>query len=142
MKIKEIKRFNLRVFNAVSELLPQLNPGSETLTKERFRRLLKSKGVHLFMAEHENRIIGMLTIVTFDVPTATRFWIEDVVVDESQRGKGFGKELISFAIDFAKSMGAKQIDLTSRPFRIVANQLYRKSGFALRETNVYRYTLT
>jgi ribosomal protein S18 acetylase RimI-like enzyme len=64
-----------------------------------------------------------------------------VVVDVSQRGKGVGRELMRFAIDFARLSGAKSIDLTSRPFRIAANQLYLKMGFEKRETNVYRYTI-
>jgi ribosomal protein S18 acetylase RimI-like enzyme len=141
MEIKEINRFSPRVYSAVLQLLPQLAPGSELLTKEHFKKILKTEGTHLFMAEHENRIVGMMTIAIYDVPTATRVWIEDVVVDESQRGLGFGKELINFAIDFARSTGAKEVDLTSRPSRIAANRLYQKAGFAIRETNVYRYTL-
>lgn len=36
---------------------------------------------------------------------------------------------------------AKTVDLTSRPSREAANRLYRKTGFELRETNVYRIAL-
>jgi ribosomal protein S18 acetylase RimI-like enzyme len=141
MIIKEINRFNMRVFTAVSGLLPQLDPDSKALTFVQFRKILGSEGTHLFIAEHETRIIGMMTIVTYHVPVGTKFWIEDLVVDESQRGMGFGKEMISFAIGFARSKGAKSIDLTSRPFRVAANKLYRDAGFDLRETNVYRFAL-
>ncbi|MFO7673714.1 MAG: GNAT family N-acetyltransferase, partial [Lutibacter sp.] len=59
--------------------------------------------------------------------------------DGSQRGKGYGKEIMLHAMRFAESMGAKSIDLTSRPFRIAANQLYIDLGFEKRDTNVYRY---
>jgi ribosomal protein S18 acetylase RimI-like enzyme len=141
IRIKEINRFSVRIFDAVSRLLPQLASGSESLTKERFKKILKSEATHFFIAEHRNNIAGMMTIAVYDIPTATRAWIEDVVVDESQRGLGFGKEMLNFAIRFAGSTGAKTVDLTSRPFRIAANQLYQKSGFAIRETNVYRYQL-
>jgi ribosomal protein S18 acetylase RimI-like enzyme len=141
MEIKEINRFSVKVFDAVLRLLPQLAPGSEALPDERFRKILKTEGTHLFVAEHENKIVGMLTLVIYDIPTATRAWIEDVIVDESQRGLGFGMELINFAIEFARSSGAKAVDLTSRPSRITANRLYQKTGFAIRETNVYRYNL-
>jgi ribosomal protein S18 acetylase RimI-like enzyme len=105
-----------------------------------FKEILKSKKTHLFIAElNKKQIAGMLTIGTYDIPTGTKVWIEDVVVDESQRGKGIGRALTLFAIDFAKSKGYKAIELTSRPSRIAANQLYRNMGFVLRETNVYRY---
>jgi len=49
--------------------------------------------------------------------------------------------MMLFAIEYARSAGAKAVDLTSKPSRIAANQLYRKTGFLLRETNVYRYLL-
>jgi len=62
-----------------------------------------------------------------------------VVIDKSVRGKGFGKEIINFAIEFARQQGAETIDLTSRPARIEANELYKSVGFRLRETNAYRY---
>ena len=142
MKIREIKRFSLKVFNAVLRLLPQLSSGSELPAKKHFKEILKSERTHFFTAELDNeQIIGMLTIVTYDIPTGTKIRIEDFVVDESQRGKGFGKELIHYAVDFAKSAGAEAIELTSRPSRTEANQLYQKSGFIKRETNVYRYPL-
>jgi len=142
MKIREINRFSNRVFQAVLKLLPQLGPDTELPTQERFKEILKSKKIHLLIAELDNKdIAGILTISTYEIPTGTKVWIEDVVVDESQRGKGIGEELMKYAIDFSKSTGAKAIDLTSRPYRTAANQLYRKLGFALRETNVYRYPL-
>ena len=142
MKIKEINRFSARVFNAVLRLLPQLDSNSELPTKKHLKGILKSKRTHFFIAELDNKnIVGILTIGTYDIPSGTKVWIEDVVVDESQRGKGFGKELMLFAIDFAKSIGAKAIELTSRPSRIAANQLYQKLGFVIHETNLYRYPL-
>ena len=142
MKIKEINRFSVRVFNAVLGLLPQLDSNSELPTKKHLKGILKSKRTHFFIAELDNKnIVGILTIGTYDIPSGTKVWIEDVVVDESQRGKGFGKELMLFAIDFAKSIGAKAIELTSRPSRIAANQLYQKLGFVIHETNLYRYPL-
>lgn len=142
MEIKEVKRFSKRVFQAVNRLLPQLDPESATLTEEKFRKIIRSEGTHFFMAEEENReISGILSAVVYHIPTGTKFWIEDVVVDEAFRGKGIGKALMLNAIKFAKQSGAKSVDLTSRPYRIAANRLYQELGFELRETNVYRYSL-
>ena len=142
MKICEVKRFSKRIFEAVLRLLPQLDPDSGMISEEKLKSILKSKNTHFFIAETENReIAGMLTVAVYVIPTGTKFWIEDVVVDDSQRGKGIGKELMIFAIDFAKSTGAKSVELTSRPSRVSANRLYQQMGFVLRETNVYRYPL-
>jgi len=64
-----------------------------------------------------------------------------VVVDEAARGKGLGKALTLAALDQARKLGAKTVDLTSRPSREAANKLYQSVGFELRHSNLYRYTL-
>lgn len=143
LTIREVKRFNKRIHEAVARLIPQLNPHLTVPDDEHIKSIIKAKRTHLFIAELEsNKIVGLFTIASYDIPTGTRVWIEDVVVDESERGKGIGKEMMIFAIGFAKSIGAREIDLTSRPERVSANQLYLKLGFVKRETNAYRYKLT
>ena len=140
MKIREITDFNDKVYNAVLKLLPQLDPEIKLPSKELIKGILEGENTHFFVCETENgEILGMLTLTTYNIPTGTKFLIEDVVLDEKQRGKGFGKELMLHAIRFAESIGAKTIDLTSRPYRIAANQLYQDLGFTRRDTNVYRY---
>jgi ribosomal protein S18 acetylase RimI-like enzyme len=81
----------------------------------------------------------MLTLAIFRIPTGLRAWIEDVVVDEATRGQGVGAALTDAAILLADQHGARTVDLTSRPSREAANRLYQRLGFALRETNVYRF---
>jgi ribosomal protein S18 acetylase RimI-like enzyme len=78
----------------------------------------------------------------FRIPTAVRAWIEDVVVDSSARGRGAGEALTVEAVRIAQSRGARTIDLTSRRSREAAHRLYEKVGFALRDTNIYRYVGT
>jgi len=87
------------------------------------------------------RIVGSLTLAVFRIPTGFRAWIEDVVVDDSARGAGVGEALVAAALDRAQSLGAKTVDLTSRPSREAANRLYVRVGFESRTTNVYRFSL-
>ena len=42
-------------------------------------------------------------------------------------------------MNFAKNSGAIKIELTTRPSRTEANELYQSLGFKKIETNVYRY---
>jgi ribosomal protein S18 acetylase RimI-like enzyme len=143
MKITRITQFDERVFEAVIKFIPQLSPGSELPTRQHLIEILKSKNIHFFILEPENNMIaGMLTIATYLIPTGTKTWIEDVVVDESVRGKGYGEDLIKFALDYSKSLGAKAVRLTSRPSRIAANRLYVKMGFVRYETNLYEFVFT
>ncbi|HOW10898.1 MAG TPA: GNAT family N-acetyltransferase [Bacteroidales bacterium] len=142
LRIREIRRFGENIYKAVIRLVPQLNPDKAPPTREHIKGIIRSKNTRLFVAEvKEGNIAGLFTLVTYDIPTGKKFWIEDVVVDESERGKGIGKEMMLFAIGFAKSAGAVDIDLTSRPERIAANILYQKLGFIRRETNAYRYKI-
>ena len=55
------------------------------------------------------------------------------------RGKGIGEALTRAALQRAAELGAKTVDLTSRPSREAANRLYQRVGFELRQTNLYRY---
>jgi ribosomal protein S18 acetylase RimI-like enzyme len=70
-----------------------------------------------------------------------RAWIEDVVVDESARRQGVGEALTEAMVEQARARGCVTVDLTSRPSREAANELYQKQGFARRDTNVYRRDL-
>ena len=95
----------------------------------------------VLVARVDDHVVGMLTLVTFAIPSGLRAWIEDVVVDDQRRGTGVGKALTLAAINHARTMGARSVDLTSRPSREVANRLYVKLGFQRRDTNVYRLSL-
>jgi ribosomal protein S18 acetylase RimI-like enzyme len=64
-------------------------------------------------------------------------WIEDVVVDETLRGRGTGAALTQAGIALARERGAGAVNLTSRPSREAANRLYQRLGFQQRQTNVY-----
>jgi ribosomal protein S18 acetylase RimI-like enzyme len=140
VKIKRVNRYSDRVFSSVNRLLPQLDPAYPLPAREHFEAILKNRNTRFFIAELENlEIAGILTLVIYNIPTGTKYWIEDVVVDETCRGQGIGKGLVLHALAAAKALGAKYVDLTSRPFRVTANKLYRDMGFELRETNVYRY---
>jgi len=142
MNIRIVSHYSDSLYESVLSLLPQLDPDATPPSKEFFKEILTSDSIDLFVAESDNKIIaGMLTLVSYPNITGKKLWIEDVVVDGSFRGKGIGEQLIMAAIDYARTLGAKEIKLTSRPFRAAANQLYQKMGFFRYETNVHKYKL-
>ena len=126
---------------AVATLVPQLSSSSPPPGAEALERIVASPDATLFVARAGDRIVGMLTLVTFEIPTAMRAWIEDVVVDESARGQGVAAALVQAAVDRSSEAGARTVDLTSRPDREAANRLYLRMGFEPRVTNVYRRSL-
>lgn len=68
--------------------------------------------------------------------------IEDVVVDEKERGKGYGKDITLDLVRWAKENGVEVIELTSGSHRVAANELYKKVGFQLHPTNHYLYKVS
>jgi ribosomal protein S18 acetylase RimI-like enzyme len=130
-----------QLVEAFSRLIPQLSKSSPPPTAAEVAEMVASEACDVLIATEGDVILGTLTLVTFRIPTGVRSWIEDVVVDEAGRGKGVGDALNRFALDVARSKGAKTVDLTSRPSREAANRLYRRIGFVERETNIYRYSL-
>jgi len=103
--------------------------------------MIDSDDTVLFVARVDGVILGSLTLAFYRIPTGTKAWIEDVVVDTDARGHGVGELLNRAALDEARARGAKDVSLTSRPSREAANRLYQRIGFEPRDTNVYRYTL-
>ncbi len=130
--------------DAFDRLIPQLSTSAKVPTRAQIEEIVQSQGDFIFIARNEQtgRIDGMLTLVTFRIPTGVRAWIEDVVVDEAARGQGMGAALTRAAIEQSRQVGAKTVDLSSRPAREAANRLYQKVGFEKRNTNMYRFKLS
>lgn len=127
---------------AMARLVPQLSSSNPAPTRGQLAEMVGSPATTLLVARDERgAIVGSLTLALFRIPTGLRAWIEDVIVDGSQRGQGLGEALTRHALQVAKDAGATTVDLTSRPSREAANRLYQRVGFERRETNVYRYKL-
>jgi ribosomal protein S18 acetylase RimI-like enzyme len=126
---------------AVDRLVRQLSRSSPPPSRAVLERIVADDGTTLFVARGDDGIVGMLTLVTFQIPTGMRAWIEDVVVDESARGAGVAGALVQAAVDHSTAVGARTVDLTSRPEREAAQRLYVRMGFETRQTSVYRRTL-
>ena len=144
--VAEVTAVTADAVDAMARLVPQLSRSAPVPTVDELAEIVSSAATVLLAARMsgrdgaaDDRILGLLTLVVFRIPTGVRAWIEDVVVDESERGKGVGEALAREAIRVAAAAGSRTVDLTSRPSREAANRLYRRLGFVERETNVYRY---
>jgi ribosomal protein S18 acetylase RimI-like enzyme len=130
------------VVEAFSRLLPQLSARAQPLDADALQTIVAAPASTLLLARDEGQIVGTLTLAMFPIPTGVRAWIEDVVVDESARGKGVGKALTLAAIQMAEHAGARTVDLTTRPSREAAGHMYERVGFEQRDSRLYRYKLS
>jgi ribosomal protein S18 acetylase RimI-like enzyme len=126
---------------AFDRLIPQLSSSSPPPGVDGLRAIVDDRDSVLYVARIGGQIVGSLTLAMYRIPTGLKAWIEDVVVDETARGRGIGVALNHAAREEARRRGAKSVDLTSRPSRDVANRLYQRMGFQPRESNLYRYEL-
>ena len=127
LSIREVDKWTPSLAEAFGRLLPQLSPpaapfggggtgdGGESATA-------------LFAAWRDMRIVGLLTLTWYRVPSGCKAWIEDVVVDEAARGLGIGERLVRAALE-ARCVrgrpGAAHLPRISR----AAHALYHKTGF-------------
>ena len=141
--VEEATEATPELVEAFERLTPQLSSSSPAPGRDVLDEIARAEATVLLVARagEEGPIVGSLTLALFRIPTGLRAWIEDVVVDEAARGNGVGAALNEVALDRARRVGARTVDLTSRPTREAANRLYRRLGFVERETNVYRYAL-
>ena len=142
MIIQEATEVTPELVDAFVRLTPQLSRISPVPGADELAEIVGSAATVLLVARDGEPagIVGTLTLALFRIPTGVRAWVEDVVVDGSVRGRGVASALTREALRRAEAAGARTVDLTSRPSREAANRLYRRLGFELRDTNVYRYS--
>jgi ribosomal protein S18 acetylase RimI-like enzyme len=142
--VEKVTEVTDELVEAIARLVPQLSSSAAAPDARAVAALAASPCSTLFVCRKnsgERPVVGMLTLVTYQIPTGLRAVVEDVVVDESARGTGAGAALVAAGLVAARDAGAREVDLTSRPSREAANRLYARMGFDLRETNVYRHRL-
>lgn len=118
-------------------LFEQLWPG-KALDPEALARVF-AHGTELgtyvyFCAEEARRVVGFCSLAFHNSlwqegPVA---YIEVLVVDESLRSIGIGKQLTEKAIEIARSRGCKKIELDSAFHRERAHTFYERLGFEKR----------
>tara|TARA_B100000586_G_scaffold263080_1_gene232061 strand:+ start:1605 stop:2045 length:441 start_codon:yes stop_codon:yes gene_type:complete len=141
IEIQEIAKVDDELVSAMTRLVPQLSNSNPPPDRSVLEEIVASDSSILIAAFIDEVIVGSLTLIIFSIPTGKRAWIEDVVVDENYRNIGIGEALNQEAINIARRLGAKTVDLTSRPSREAANRLYSRLGFVQRNTNIYRFEI-
>ena len=138
VRIRQVTHISAAEREAFARLLPQLSPRLGALSGERAAVIARAPRTVLLVAETgDGRIVGMLTLVWYDLPSGRRAWVEDVVVDAAARRCGAGEALVREAVSRAAREGVGRLMLTSAPHRTAARALYRKLGFVETETGVF-----
>jgi GNAT superfamily N-acetyltransferase len=91
---------------------------------------LRSLEPLLFEVEHDGSRVGrvVLWLDAFERPGSA--WLFEIVLDESVRGRGYGREALRLAEEEARSRGMTRIDLNVFGGNAVARSLYASEGYA------------
>ncbi len=132
-------------YSAAYPLFEQLWPNKELHTKELqavFDRGIAGDGDELFCLLLDGEVIGFCAyaIINNLWQEGRIAYIYAMVVDERQRGKGYGSALLQHAIQSAREKGLKRVELDSGFPREKAHRFYEKTGFEKR-AYLFSYTL-
>ena len=95
-RITSEREFTPELLAAVNHLLPQLTSHATPMTEGALRLLLQTEATRLYtIRDEQDRICGMCTLCFTLMPTGKKCWLEDVVVDDACRGKGYAKLLVA-----------------------------------------------
>ncbi|KAA0127061.1 GNAT family N-acetyltransferase [Chryseobacterium sp. SN22] len=104
-------------------------PAAEQFLTER----IENEDSRIFVAESEGKLVGFVQLYPlFSSTRMKRYWLlNDLFVNENDRGKGFSKALIEKAKEMAKSAGACGILLETAKSNDIGNSLYPNCGFEI-----------
>ncbi len=123
-------------FQDIVRLYRQLNPDDLVINdgsdREMYDTILASSWLHIFVLELEGIIVA--TAYLNVIPNITRevspyAIIENVVTEESQRGKGFGKYLMQKVLSFAWQNGCYKAILQTGSKKEETHEFYKGCGF-------------
>jgi ribosomal protein S18 acetylase RimI-like enzyme len=140
--IQNPTELNEELYKSIIRLLPQLTTRRSQPSYAEMSDLITSSSTIIFVARYpadNSPIVGMLSLVIFQVPTGIRAHIEDVVVDHKFRNRGIGHNLMQTALTTAQAAMADGVTLTSNSHRQFAIKLYENLGFKKWDTNLYYF---
>ncbi|MCG7394502.1 GNAT family N-acetyltransferase [Microvirga sp. ACRRW] len=107
-------------------------PETKPVYEAAFAAIARSAENVLFVAVDGSEVVGTFQL-TF-IPNLTgrgtlRVKVESVKVKAARRSGGIGAKMMTFAEDYARSRGAKAMELTSNKTRKDAHRFYERLGF-------------
>ncbi|MCQ6557549.1 GNAT family N-acetyltransferase [Paenibacillus mendelii] len=83
---------------------------------------------YCYVAEMNNEVVGVYVLLPTRPDTIE---IVNVAVEESHHGQGIGKQLVNHAVEQARVMGYKTIEIGTGNSGVVQLALYQKCGFRM-----------
>jgi GNAT superfamily N-acetyltransferase len=101
--------------------------GFPAFTPDRFVKMHEREGVKFVIAEFDKSVAGFLVVTVGDEAVPAQVHL--VGVEKGLRGRGIGKELVKFSIQYAKEVGKKKLRLYTRPWNLAMRKVCLDTGF-------------
>lgn len=124
--------------DAVAQLFNQLN---DHLKQRSLSEIFLTENPVIIACFDGKKLIGMATMALYKVISGYKGMVEDVVVDNSYRGKGIGRKLMQKLLATANEKQLDEILLFSGHHRTAAINLYKSLGFVKKDSGLYRLVL-
>jgi ribosomal protein S18 acetylase RimI-like enzyme len=129
MLFAEENRFHAALVPEYIKTTPQI------LTQEEWRDFLTSSTTRLFVCANEAALLGAIIVALKDEPenrwqqSRRTGYIEDLIVTETARGRGIGKQLMEIVRDWVLSQGVQVMELNVWEANAGACRFYESLGF-------------
>jgi N-acetylglutamate synthase-like GNAT family acetyltransferase len=121
----------------LSYLYSELNPDDPVLPlgefENKMRAIIENGNLQIFVLENEGKMVATCYLNIVDNLTrnlAPYAVIENVVTNSKFRGRGFGKNIVKFALDEAWKLGCYKVMLLTGSKKEATLMFYESCGFS------------
>ena len=125
--VPEVTQLLALLFTQEAEFLPDSELQQRGITEV----ILHPERGCFFVIEQSNHVLGVVALhfLTSTALGGKVALLEDMIIHPQRRGQGFGKALLTYAIEFAKSQACLRITLLTDADNLSAQAFYRGMGF-------------
>lgn len=108
-------------------------------TANELKEIIADNSLQIFVYEEESKVLGYAMCKLVEIKDSSarydtkEYYIDDLCVNESYRGKGIGKKLMNYVIDYANANNYDEITLNVWNSNDDALKFYMKQGFSERK---------
>ena len=138
--IEQINNLLFQVHKVHSDARPDLfKSGSKKYTDEELKEIIKDKEKPIFVYEIDEKIEGYAFCILINHNNENSLcdyksmYIDDLCVDKNCRGKGIGKKLFDYVLEYAKKLGCYNLTLNVWEGNDSAMQFYKNIGLRIQK---------